>query len=481
MERLYRLTLGYFQKRQVGELAGRVNEMENIRQFLTGSALTLVLDAMFSVIYIAVMLVYSVPLTFVALSAVPLMAVMTWVVSPVLRRQLRFRAERYAETQSQFIESLSGIQTIKAQSLETQTRWQWQERYGNYIQAGFRALVISTGLNTVSGFLSRMADIAVLWIGALMVLDHKLSIGQLIAFRIISGYVTAPLLRLAGSWQQFQEVAMSLERLSDILDAPQEQGDKGALNVPLPEIQGSVTYEQVTFSYEGDGRAPQVRNVSFSTPFGAFVGVAGRSGSGKSTLLKLLPALYRPDSGRILVDGYDVTKVELQSLRQQTGVVLQDTLLFDGTVQQNIALSVPDTPAEEIVAAARMVCAHDFIMSLPEGYNTHLGEGGRGLSHGQRQRVVLARMVIARPRILILDEATSALDFPTEEEVCRNLATAFSGRTIFMVTHRLRSLRHANMILYMDGGVLVESGTHEELLKLDGSYAALVRQQEEHS
>jgi len=478
MDRLYRLGLGYFQKRPVGELAGRVNELENIRQFLTGSALTLVLDAAFSVIYVAVMLAYSVPLTLVALGAVPLLVGLTIVVSPMLRRQLRQRAECYAETQSHLIETLGGIQTIKAQSLEPLARWRWQERYARYVSAGFRSVVVSTGLNTASGFLNRMADLAVLWIGAWMVLDHKLSIGQLIAFRIISGYVSAPLLRLAGSWQQFQETGMSLERLSDILDAPREQGESGEKNIPLPPVEGKVVYESLGFSYGGPGAPPQLRGVSFAAEPGAFVGVAGQSGSGKSTLLKLLPILHTPLEGRILIDGYDVTKVELQSLRKQIGVVLQDTLLFDGTVQENIALSEPEATAEEIVAAARLACAHDFIMRLPDGYNTHLGEGGRGLSHGQRQRVVLARMVLTKPRLLILDEATSALDSPTEQEVLQNLSRAFQGRTIFMVTHRLRSLRHADLILYLDGGALTESGTHKQLMDLDGSYAALARQQE---
>ena len=437
----------------------------------------MVLDAVFSVIYIVVMVIYSWLLTLVALATVPLFALLTFVVSPMLRQQSRTKAERNAATQSYLVEVVSGIQTVKAQNLELRSRWQWQDRYSRYISAGFNTVSTSTTASSISNFLSKLSSLLVLWVGAYLVLDGKLTLGQLIAFRILSGYVTSPLLRLIQLWQNFQETALSLERLSDIIDTPQEEEEADRNNILMPAIQGAVKYENVSFSFSQSGPL-QLSNINVEFPTGMFVGIVGQSGSGKSTLMKLLPRLYAPKSGRILIDGYDINKVELYSVRRQIGMVLQDTLLFDGTVQENIALTNPDAGDEEIIEAAKVAFAHDFIMNLPNGYNTRVGERGSALSGGQRQRIAIARTVLQDPQLLILDEATSALDYNAERQVCLNLADTFRNRTVFFITHRLTTIRNADVILMMDQGSLVEQGTHAELMALKGRYYCLYQQQE---
>ena len=476
IDHLLRLPLRYFDKRPVGELSSRVNELENIRKFLTGTALTVVLDAVFSVLYIVVMFIYSWLLTLVALATIPLFVFLTVLVAPIVRKQLRVKAERNASTQSFLVEALSGIQTVKAQNIELRTRWQWQERYASYVSAGFNTVLTSTTAGAASNFLNKLSALLVLWVGAYLVLQGELSLGQLIAFRIISGYVTAPILRLAQLWQNFQETALSLERLSDILDHPCEAEEQGRNQIQMPDIQGQVTYENVAFRFAPSGPL-QLVNVNLEFPAGQFVGIVGQSGSGKSTLMKLLPRLYEVESGRILIDKYDIGKVELYSLRQQVGIVPQDSLLFEGTIQENISLTRPEADDNAIIMAARIAGAHEFIMDLPLGYNTRVGERGASLSGGQRQRIAIARTILHNPRLLILDEATSALDYDTEKQVCNNLKTWSQGRTVFFITHRLSTIQDSDIILVMDRGAAVEQGTHAELMELRGRYYTLYQQQ----
>ncbi|MBD2362837.1 peptidase domain-containing ABC transporter [Anabaena minutissima FACHB-250] len=476
IDHLLRLPLRYFEKRPVGELSTRINELENIRQFLTGTALTVGLDAVFSVVYIIVMLFYSWQLTLVGLGTIPVFIVITLIASPTVSRQLRTKAERNASTQSYLVEVMSGIQTVKAQNIELRSRFSWQERYARYVAAGFKTVVTSTLANSTGDFLNKLSSLLVLWVGAYLVLQGELTLGELIAFRIISGYVTGPILRLARLWQSFQETALSLERLSDIVDTPQE-AEIDRYNIPLPEIQGSIKYENVSFRFANNGPL-QLSSVNLEIPQGKFIGIVGQSGSGKSTMMKLLLRLYDVESGRILIDGYDIAKVELYSLRRQVGVVPQETLLFDGTVQENIALTNPDATTEEIIEAARVAAAHEFIMGLPNGYNTRVGERGAGLSGGQRQRIAIARSVLQRPKLLVLDEATSALDYPTERQVCLNLANAFKGNTVFFITHRLNTVSHADAIVVMDAGKIIEQGSHQELMAAKGHYFYLYQQQE---
>ncbi|MTJ16267.1 MULTISPECIES: peptidase domain-containing ABC transporter [unclassified Dolichospermum] len=476
IDHLLRLPLRYFDKRPVGELSTRINELENIRQFLTGTALTVVLDALFSVVYIVVMLFYSWQLTLVGLGTIPLFVVVTLIAAPTVSRQLRTKAERNAETQSYLVEVMSGIQTVKAQNIELRSRFSWQKKYAKFVAAGFKTVITSTLANSTSQFLSKLSSLLVLWVGAYLVLKGELTLGELIAFRIISSYVTTPILRLAQIWQNFQETGLSLERLSDIVDTPQE-AEIDRNNIPLPAVSGAVKYENVSFRFAASGPL-QLSNVSVEFAAGEFVGIVGQSGSGKSTMMKLLLRLYDAESGRILVDGYDISKVELYSLRRQIGVVPQDTLLFDGTVQENIALTNPDATTEEIIEAAQIAVAHEFIMTLPNGYNTRVGERGSALSGGQRQRIAIARSVLQRPKILVLDEATSALDYPTEKQIGLNLARAFKGNTVFFITHRLNTVSNADTIVVMDNSRMIEQGSHQELMAAKGHYFYLYQQQE---
>jgi ATP-binding cassette subfamily B protein len=476
IDHLLRLPLQYFERRPVGELSTRINELENIRSFLTGTALTVGLDSLFSVIYIFVMLLYSWQLTLVGLSTIPIFIIITSVTAPTVKKQLRKKSEDNAVTQSYLVEVMSGIQTVKAQNIELQARFSWQERYTRYVASGFKKVITSTLASSTSQFLNKLSSLLILWFGAYLVLQGELTLGELIAFRILSSYVTSPILRLTQLWQNFQETALSLERLSDIVDTPQE-AEQDHKNITLPAIKGAVRYENVFFRFNS-GKPLQLCNVSLDLAPGKFIGIVGQSGSGKSTMMKLLLRLYDPESGRILIDGYDIAQVELYSLRGQIGVVPQETLLFDGTVQDNIALTNPEATTQEIIAAAKIAVAHDFIMNLPNGYNTPVGERGSALSGGQRQRIAIARSVLEKPKLLVLDEATSALDYLTERQVYLNLREVFQGSTVFCITHRLNTISHADMIIVMDSGKVIEQGKHEQLIALKGYYYKLYNQQE---
>ena len=477
IDHLLRLPLGYFDRRPVGELGTRVAELEKIRNFLTGQALTTILDAAFSVIYIAVMVVYSWVLTLIALCVLPIQVGLTVLGAPLFRRQFRAAAEENAKTQSHLVEVLTGIQTVKAQNVEMVSRWRWQEFYSQYIARTFEKTITATALNQTSQVLQKISQLMVLWIGASMVLSGDLTLGQLIAFRIIAGYVTQPLLRLSTIWQNIQELRVSFERLADVIDTPEESNEVDKSKVMLPPLAGDVRFENLSFRFH-PGQPKVLKDVNLEIPAGTFVGIVGQSGSGKSTLMKLLPRLYDPGHGRILIDGYDIGKVELYSLRRQIGIVPQDPLLFSGTVSENIALTNPEASSEEIVRAARLANAHDFIMELPSGYSTPVGERGAALSGGQRQRVAIARTLLSNPKLLVMDEATSALDYETERKVCDNLLENLSDQTVFFITHRLSTIRKADMIVMLHQGAVVEVGTHDELMQHRGRYFALYRQQE---
>ena len=473
---LFRLPIGYFSQRPVGEVSSRINELEKIRNFLTGTSLTVILDSIFSVIYICVMLTYSIKLTFFALAVVPFFIILTLSLSPIIRRQLREKAVSNARVNSHLVETITGMETVKGQGMELQSEWQWEKYYGNQIQAGFKNTITSTAAASTSNLLQQVSGLVVIWVGALIVLDGKMSLGQLIAFRILSGYVTSPLLRLATVWQNFQETIISLERLSDIVDQKEEIEISGINLPPLRPIKGSIKYEKVSFSFSNK-TPPRLLNINFDISEGSFIGIVGTSGSGKSTLLKLLTKFYNPQKGSIYIDGQDISKIDLYSLRSQIGLVPQDCFLFDGSIQENIALTKPEATLEEVKNAAQIACAHNFIEEMKAGYASQIGERGSNLSGGQRQRIAIARMILMKPNLLILDEATSALDIDTELKVIQNLANNFKGKTVFFISHRLSSLTFCDQTLVLHQGVLEEKGTHHELMNLNGRYATLYRQQ----
>jgi ATP-binding cassette subfamily B protein len=477
IDRLLRLPLGYFDRRPVGELGSRIAELEKIRNFITGQALMTILDSIFSVIYIIVMAIYSWLLTIIALIVLPVQIALTLIGSPLIRRQIRNAAVENANTQSHLVEVLTGIQTVKAQNVEMVSRWKWQDFYRRFVARSFEKTLTGTALSETSQVLQKLSQLLVLWVGASLVLKGELTLGQLIAFRIIAGYVTQPLLRLSSIWQNIQELRVSFERLADIVDTPMESDDSDRSMIPLPPIHGDVVFEDLHFSFNPGG--PEVlKNINLEIKQGTFVGIVGQSGSGKSTLMKLLPRLYAPTQGRILIDRYDIGKVELYSLRRQVGIVPQEPLLFSGTISDNIALTNPDASSDEIVRAAKIADAHDFIMGLPLGYSSAVGERGSSLSGGQRQRIAIARTLLSNPKLLVMDEATSALDYDTERRVCDNLVDSLQECTVFFITHRLSTIRRADMIVMMHQGAVVETGTHDELMELRGRYYALYRQQE---
>jgi ATP-binding cassette subfamily B protein len=476
IDHLLRLPLSYFDRRPVGEVSSRISELENIRSFLTGTALTTVLDAVFSLVYIVVMFMYSWELTLLTLSVIPMLVGLTLVVSPIVRQQLQSRAVANGKTQSHLIEVLSSMMTVKAQNIELRSRWKWQDLYTDFIAEGFDNAIVGTTANTLGSFLNQLSSLMLIWAGASFVLDGKLTLGELIAFRMIAGLVTGPILRMTSIWQSVQQTALSLERLSDVIDHPQEAPADNANRIVMTPIQGKISFQNIKFRYKPSSPL-LLRDVNLEIPHGVFVAVVGTSGSGKSTLTKLLARLYQPEGGVVLVDSIDIAKVELYSLRRQIGIVPQETVLFDGSVEENITLTNPDASTEEIVEAATIACAHDFIMDLPAGYSTEVGERGGGLSGGQRQRIAIARTILQKPRMLIMDEATSALDYQTERVVSENLMRSLKGCTVLFITHRLSSIVNADLIVCMGNGTVLEAGTHQELMAARGAYYVLYRQQ----
>jgi subfamily B ATP-binding cassette protein HlyB/CyaB len=456
---LLHLPLGYFQTRRVGDSVARVRELENIRSFLTGNAITVVLDVLFSVVFIGVMLFYSGWLTLVVLASLPLYFVIAMAVTPILRARLHEKFNRGAENQAFLVETVSGIDTLKSMAVEPQMQRRWDTQLAGYVAAGFKSATIATLARESTNLVGKLVTVGTLWLGAKLVIEGKLTVGQLIAFNMLAGRVAQPIMRLAQLWTDFQQTGISVQRLGDILNAPTEVASAKS---SLPPIAGRITFDQVNFRYRPD--TPEVlKGINLDIQPGEIIGIVGRSGSGKSTLTKLIQRLYVPERGRVLIDGLDLTLADASSLRRQIGVVLQENVLFNRTLRENIALADPGAPLELVMEAAKLAGAH---------------EHGSTLSGGQRQRIAIARALMTQPRILIFDEATSSLDYESERIIQQNMQAICQGRTVIIIAHRLSAVRNANRILVMDHGQIVEAGTHAELLEHEaGHYSRLHRLQ----
>lgn len=472
---LLSLPMGYFQARQVGQSVARVRELESIRNFITGSALTLVIDLFFTIVFFAVMWHFSPLLTMIVLGSIPFFVILAFVVTPILRRRLDEKFQRGAENQAFLVESVTGVETLKALAVEPQMQRRWEEQLAGYVHSSFKTANLGNVAGQLTQLISKITTVLTLYFGATAVVSGDLTVGQLVAFNMLAGRVTGPILRLAQLWNDFQQARISIDRLGDILNSPTEptyNPNRSTLN----EIKGDIKFDLVTFRYRPDG--PEIlRRVDLSIKAGEVVGIVGPSGSGKSTLTKLVQRMYVPESGRVLVDGIDLSMVDTAWLRRQVGVVLQENILFNRSLRENIALSDPGMPMERVVEAAKLAGAHEFILSLSDGYDTKIGERGSNLSGGQRQRVAIARALVNNPRILIFDEATSALDYESEKIIQENMRRICKGRTVLIIAHRLAAVRDADRIITVEAGQVIEDGTHDELLRNGGRYAKLYQLQ----
>jgi ATP-binding cassette, subfamily B, bacterial HlyB/CyaB len=475
---LMALPIAYFEARRAGDSVARVRELENIRNFLTSSALTLVIDLFFTFVFLAVMFYYSPLLTWIVVGSFPFYIALSAGVTPIFRRRLDEKFNRGAENQAFLVESITGVETLKAMAVEPQMQRRWEEQLAGYVRASFAVLSLGNWASQSVQLISKVVTALTLYFGAYLVIDNKLTVGELVAFNMLAGRVAQPILRLAQIWQDFHQARLSVRRLGDILNTAPEPTFKPGRAAP-PPVKGAITFDHVHFRYRLDGQEV-LHDVDLQVPAGQVLGIVGPSGSGKSTLTKLVQRLYVPEKGRVLVDGVDTAMVDVAWLRRQVGVVLQENVLFNRSVRDNIALADPSVPTEHVMAAAQLSGAHDFIIELPNGYDTVVGERGASLSGGQRQRVAIARALIGNPRILIFDEATSALDYESERIVQENMRRMAQGRTVLIIAHRLSAVAIADRIITVERGRIVEDGRHDELIRTGGRYATLHRMQAGH-
>ena len=462
------LPMKFFQKWQVGEVVSRVGELENLRSFLTGSSLTLVLDLLFAIIYLGVMFFYSNTLSLVVMLMLPLFIILNVSIAPLYKKLINNKFLIGAENQSFLIETITGMRTVKSMTIERQFVRKYEEILAKYVNSVFSVINLTNIAGSIGGFLQQTFNLAILWVGAYYVMEQKITVGELIAFQMMAGQLIAPIMRIISTWQYFQQARVSVERLGDIMNEETEP----AFNpnrTTLPNINGEIVLDKVSFRYNPEGK-PVLQNINLVIPAGIKVGIVGKSGSGKSTLTQLIQRLYLPESGRILIDGVDIAQVEPAWLRRQVGVVLQENFLFGGTIEENIAIAAPNATKEQIINAAKMAGADEFIDQMQHKYDTFVGERGSLLSGGQKQRISIARALLTDPKILIFDEATSALDYESEKIIMDNLEKITQGRTTLMIAHRLSTVKSCEAIIVMDKGNIVEVGTHEQLIKAKGYY-----------
>ena len=470
------LPVRYFDKWQVGDVVSRMGELETIRSFLTGSALTVVLDAVLAVVYLTVMFLYSPTLSYIVWATIPLYIILNAVIAPIYKKRINERFLLASEQQSFAIEAVTGVRTVKTMGVEQTFVDRYEQVLSRYLKSALSVLNIANFAGSIGTFLSLAFNLAILWIGAYQVMARHITVGELIAFQMLAGQVIAPILRLVNMWQYFQQIRVSMARLGDIMDEKSEP----AFNpnrTTRPQLRGSIMFDKVNFRYKADGKNV-LTDISVKIPAGAHVGSVGRSGSGKSTLTRLVQRLYVPESGRVLVDGVDIAQVETAWLRRQIGIVLQENFLFAGTIRENIAIAMPNIDEESVMRAAKLAGVDDFVKDMPQGYDTFVGERGSLLSGGQRQRVAIARALLLDPRILIFDEATSALDTESEQKILVNMKEISKGRTTITIAHRLSTVRDCDAILAMDHGRIVEAGSHAELMARKGYYYHLYMAQE---
>lgn len=468
---LLHLPLSYFESRRSGDTVARVRELENARNFLTGQALTSWLDLLFAIVYLAVMFYYSVTLTLVVIVALPVFFGASALITPLLRKKLEDKFALGAENQAYLVETVTSMETLKSHAVEPQWQREWEKRLASYVNTSFEGGHLGNATNQFISMTSKVLTVVLLWLGARLVIDGELTVGGLIAFNMLSGRVNAPILKLSSLWQDFTQMKVSIKRLGDIMDAPPEPAFRANRSTP-PDVQGRVTFANVGFRY--GPKLPEVlSDLSFEIQPGEVIGVVGVSGVGKTTLMRLMQRLYTPERGRILIDGMDLNLVDTSWLRRQMGVVGQDTLLFNRSVRDNIALANPSLSMAAVMDAAQLAGAHDFVLQLPEGYDTVIGERGGKLSGGQRARIAIARALATNPKLLLLDEATASLDYESERLIHDNMAAIAKGRTVLIVAHRLSTLRLADRILVLEGGRLIETGNHASLMQLGGRYASL--------
>jgi len=472
------LPLRYFELRRVGDTLMRVSALNTIREFMTGTGLTALMDTFFSIVFIAVMFYYSPFLSWIALASLPLFLAQNIIATPIYQKRLEAVWAAGAESNAFLVETVTGMHTIKSLAVEPQFNHRWEQLLARYVKTTFDSAVFGIILGNSGSLIQRLSGFALLWFGGHMVIEGQMTIGQLIAFQMLAGQAGEPLQRLMGMWQQFQQAALSAERLGDIITTPPEIAtNTGGERVDRP-LEGTITFEQVSFRYLPD--TPLVlQQIDLHVKTGMKIGIVGRSGSGKSTLTKLVQRLYLPESGRIIIDKVDVAEMDPSWLRRQIGVVLQENFLFNGSVRDNIATARPGASMEEVIRAAEVAGAHEFILELSEGYDTRVGERGMALSGGQRQRIAIARTILASPRILIFDEATSALDYQSESIIMKNMDKITAGRTTLIIAHRLSTVRRCDLIVVVDHGRIIEQGTHEELLTRKGLYYNLYILQQE--